>query len=571
LRDNANPKTQKDLLDWFRHAPLRMPRTQTELFQLLATYNPAFGWDAFAGTIDFSGITPRQICQVVLGRHPATVEQAIAAPDYDARQHFRAALVSREFRKRFLGYFLQAYRSKGRDIFIHVPKCAGTDLILNLGWRSVPLPKMLEVEGWTSDSEFLEIMAGLARAAASSDRLFIYGHMELGEYIDIAGIRPDDCLFTVLRDPVDLMVSQANYAVGRLRQDPTGQQPDAADYLRMLGLTHLPDTISSGELKNLTFKALLNPTVTESNRACFFLGRGSKAVFATALENLILHNAEITTTENYSRWLLERWGISSGSRHNRSEPILSNVEARRLCGAALADASTEDRKLYDVVSWALQEAGSASIKGQHLAALIGARLTDMLSTNEPPVMPTRARPGDAGQQLLVAESAERVEMYLSPVSAAVPGAASIETVLAIGFGNDADGKMYRRDGWAPAETDFTWTAARQSTIQLPTLAGEGRFIVRLIASPFVVPQLRPFQEVEVLIEGIRFGACRVTDVSVLEVVVPPAMLTENNRLTLTLRLPTATRPSEVVASKDQRELALAVRSMTILRVLPAAV
>jgi hypothetical protein len=103
------------------------------------------------------------------------------------------------------------------------------------------------------------------------------------------------------------------------------------------------------------------------------------------------------------------------------------------------------------------------------------------------------------------------------------------------------------------------------------LAGEGRFIVRLIASPFVVPQLRPFQEVEVLIEGVRFGACRVTDVSVLEVVVPPAMLTENNRLTLTLRLPTATRPSEVVASKDQRELALAVRSMTILRVLPAAV
>src|ERR1700712_4694198 len=103
LRDNQNPKTQKDLLDWFRHAPLRMPRTQPELFRLLATYNPRFGWDAFAETIDFAGVTPREICQVVLGRHPGSVEEAMPRPDYNARMHFRAALISREFRKRFIG------------------------------------------------------------------------------------------------------------------------------------------------------------------------------------------------------------------------------------------------------------------------------------------------------------------------------------------------------------------------------------------------------------------------------------------------------------------------------------
>ena len=197
LANDLKPATQKELLDWFRHTPVRMPRTQAELFQLLAGYHPRIGWDAFAETIDFNGVTPRQIYQVVLGRHPGTVEQAMDAPDYDPRRHFREVLVSPEFRQNFLGAFLRAYSSKGRDVFIHVPKCAGTDLILNLGVRSIPIPKMLEIDGWTGDAEFLEIVAGLARAALTQERLFVYGHMELGSYIDTAGIRPDDRIFTV--------------------------------------------------------------------------------------------------------------------------------------------------------------------------------------------------------------------------------------------------------------------------------------------------------------------------------------------------------------------------------------
>jgi hypothetical protein len=564
LEDGLKPATQKELLDWFRHTPMRMPRTQTELFHLLASYHPRIGWEIFAETIDFNGVTPRQIYQVVLGRHPGTVEQAMDAPDYDPRRHFREVLVSPEFRQNFLGTFLRAYSSKGRDVFIHVPKCAGTDLILNLGVRSIPIPKMLEIDGWTGDAEFLEIVAGLARAALTQERLFVYGHMELGGYIDTAGIRPDDRIFTVLRDPIDLMVSQANYAIGRVRQDPIGREPDAAEYLRLLGLTRLPSTISVGELKDLTLKALLNPLITEPNRACFFLGRGSKAVFATALENLIIHDVEITTTKNYDRWLLERWGIGQSDHHNRSDPILPNIEARRTCGAILAAASTEDRKLYDLVSWALQAAGTASIKGHALARLIGPPLTEALNTNTCPLTAPASR---EEQTILVAESPAYVEMYLSPVS--VAGPSRIETVISAGFGKEADGERYRLDGWAASEKGFTWTEGERCTIRLPVLSGAGSFIIRFVATPFIVAELRPFQEIELLIGGVRVGACKVKDIAVIEAEVPPDMLGDDEPLTVTLRLPTAVRPSEIVDSKDHRRLALAVRSLTILRIPPA--
>lgn len=571
LRESVQPETQKELLDWFRQTPLHMPRTQLDLFQLLAMYHPHIGWDAFAETIDFTGVTPRQIYQVVLGRHPETIAQAVAEPDYNPRRHFHAALVSREFRQNFLAAFLRAYRSKARDVFIHVPKCAGTDLILNLGGRSVPLPKMLEIDGWTNDVEFIEIVAGLSRAAATSDRLFVYGHMELGGYIDLAGVRPDDSIFTVLRDPIDLMVSQANYAIGRVRQDPIGREPDAAEYLRLLGLTRLPSNISIGALKDLTLKALLDPLITEPNRACFFLGRGSTAVFATALENLIVHNVEITTTKNYDRWLNERWGIAHSSHHNRSDPILPNIEARRSCGSALAAASAEDQKLYDIVSWALQQTESASITGQTLARLVGPPLTETLSTNQCPQLPVGGHKSCTEQKILVAESAEYVEMYLTPVSVTVPDAPKPETVVAVGFGKDADGARYRVDGWAASEQGFTWTEGEKSTVRLPVLTGEGTFIVRFVAIPFIVARHRPFQQVDLLIGDVRIGACQMKDIAVIEAEVPADMLQDDQRLTVTLQLPTATRPSEVTDSKDHRQLALAMRSLTVLRIPPPSV
>jgi hypothetical protein len=570
LENDMRRETQQDMLDWFRDAPMRMPRSQPELFQILALYNPHIGWDTFAEMIDFTGVMPRQIYQVVLDRSPESAQHALLRPNYDARKHFREALLSREFRTRILRSFLRAYPSKGRDVFIHVPKCAGTDLILNLGRRSVPLPKMLESDGWMSDDAFLEIIGGLARAAMTSERFFVYGHMQLGGYVESVGARSDDSIFTILRDPVDLMVSQANYVIGRLRQDPSGRDPDVAEYLRSLDLQRLPEQMSSGDLKGLALKALLHPEIARPNPACFHLGCGTRPVYASALENLIVHNVEITTTKNYDRWLKDRWGIGESKRHNSSEPLLSNAEARRLCSAELAASTKEDQKLYDIVSWALLQAGSTSVIGHELARLVGPPLTEALRANAGPSLPIASGETSTGQKILAAQDGKNVEMYLATVASPVPGIAKMETVVAVGFGANAGGDQYLLEGWARAEEKFTWTAAERCTIRLPTLPDAGRFVVRFTASPFVVKQRLPFQEVELVIGGVLVGTCEVRDISVIEAEVPADLPRDGKPVTITLRLPSAMRPNTISDSKDDRLLALAMRSMTVLQVVPAA-
>ena len=566
--DGVNQETQNDLLNWFRHAPVRMPRSRPELFQVLALYNPHMGTADFVRMIDFTGVTPLQIYQVVLGRSPESVEMALPHPDYDPAEHFLGALLSNEFRRNIQASFLLAYPAKGRDVFIHIPKCAGTDLILNLGHRSVPLPRMLGVDGWASDTEFLEIVAGLARAAMSAERLFAYGHMELGEYIDLVGIRPDDRIFTVLRDPIDLMISQANYAVGRIRQDPAGQQPDAAEYLHLLGLSRLPEQISCTDIKDLTVKALLNPLIAEPNRACFYLGRGSQARYATAMEDLIIHNVEITTTKHYDRWLLQRWGISESARHNRSESILPNAEARRLCGAVLADVIAEDQKLYDVVSWALGQSGAASVTGQDLVRLLGPPLTNALAANAIPPLPVISDATIAEAKILLAEEPERVEMYLAPVSVVVPGSVAIEAILSIDVRANTGVEDLLLDGWGLPEEAFTWTVSQHCTVELPLLQGNGPFLLRLIVSPFLVEKRLLFQQLDVMMDGVRLGSCKIKDMSVIEVRIP--VLKEPGRPRITLHVPTAARPSDVNGCRDKRLLGLAVHKIMVFQVAPNA-
>jgi hypothetical protein len=562
-------KTQKDLLHWHRHAPLRMARTRTELLNLLAFYNPKLGWDEFIRMIDFSGVTPTQIYQVVVGRSPDSPKLALGHANYDPAVHFREALLSPEFRRHIQSVFLLAYPDKGRDVFIHVPKCAGTDLILNLGQRSVPLPKMLELDGWVNDTEFLEIVAGLARAAASHDRLFAYGHMELGGYVSTVGVRPLDRIFTVLRDPIDLLISQANYAIGRVRQDPQGNDPDAAQYLSHLGLTSLPDDITRTELKDMTLRALLDPRISQPNRTCFYLGRGNQCRYSVAMENLIVHNVEITTTQLYNRWLKEQWGIAKGTRHNRSDPIISNAEARNLCAAALAESTAEDQKLFDVVSWALKKAGTASITGTELGRLVGPDLLETLPRNAIPALAALSGGEAAQASILMAETPEHVAMYLSPVSVVVPGSPKSEVVVTAEFGVDGLTEPFRLEGWAKPEKRFTWTNATESTIRLPPLPGGGSFVFRLIGSPFLSKGKISSQSVELMLGGVPLGGCNVRDMSVLECALPSDLLHRSGPIDITLRLPAAARPSEVSGANDDRLLALAVHSVAVLRVTPA--
>ena len=373
---NEVPETQRDMMLALPNRQVRMPRSLREVFGLLAYLSAAGGIEYLLDRIDFSDATPADISLAVFGRAPGEPAAAIPEPGYEARAHFRDAILSPEFRGRVMHNILTAFPDKGRDIFIHVPKCAGTDLIFNLATRGLPLPRMLELEGWLSDEEFLAAIGGICRIAPFHERFFVYGHMELGSYVYDAGVRAGDRIFTVIRDPLDQMLSQANYAIGRLRQDPTGSAPDTAEILQYLDIPRLPPEIGDRELKELACRALLHPEIAQPNRACTYLGRGMKGTYAAAIDRLVVHDVEITTTDLYERWLRERWNVGTSARHNRSDSILSRSDLRWLYADALRDRTAEDQKLFNTVAWALEQTGGASVTGMEIGRLAVGWLMD---------------------------------------------------------------------------------------------------------------------------------------------------------------------------------------------------
>ncbi len=557
-------ETQRDVVLAVARRKLPMPRTLRDVFSLLEHLTPDRELDSLLEMVDFTGITPGDVYLAILGLPPGDIAAARSFEGFDARLFFKTLLIGDDFRRSIMANFLNAFPEKARDVFIHVPKCAGTDLIINLASRQLPMPKLLEIDGWLTEREFLLTVAGIARLARHHERVFVHGHMELGEYVYNAGARSVDRIFTVIRDPLDQMLSQANYAVGRLRQDPLGKNLDTAEILNYLGMDRLPEECSNRELKDLATRVLLHPEITQPNRACTFLGRGMAGTFAAAIDRIVVHDVEIATTGSYDRWLLERWGIAASQHHNRSEPILSRNEVQWLYAEALQPAIAEDKKLFDLVGWALEQTGKASVTGMEIARLAGDWLLDGLPAS---LTPVAKRAGASGKpNLLAAEEPYAVDLHLQAARAADPTGPSTQILKSIDFGENGTGRDYQLDGWSVTERTFTWTNAASSRLELPAMPPGALCVLRLIGNPYVVEGKIPSQHIEVAVNGTIVGEAHVRDIAVIECELPRDLLRDREPVEITLHLRTAARPKELSGIDDDRLLAFALHRIVLMTV-----
>jgi len=226
---------------------------------------------------------------------------------------------------------------------------------------------MLEVESWVQKPDLFLALHDLMRAIPYYDRFFVYGHIPLSYYIDTVGIRAGDQVFSVIREPFELMLSQANYAVTRMRQDPLGEAPDTREIMNMLGIERLPDPVSVGEMRELVRQSLSHPEIAQPNRACFYLGGEEKVQYEAAMTNVVMHDVELTTTERYRDWLQDRWGLSPQSRHNESDHWLAVGDITGDLADLLRERTAEDCKFFGVVSRVLDQTGTTSVLGSDLA------------------------------------------------------------------------------------------------------------------------------------------------------------------------------------------------------------
>ena len=564
-RPLAPAQNQRELLHNWSHLPLRMPQSGRELIQLMTLYDPTLGLQDLISRINLTGVTPTSIFQLVHGRSPESISKALSDDAYDPGKHFSAALLSSEFQNNIMRLLLASYPEKSREVFIHIPKCAGTDLVLNVASRRLGVPQMLGLDGWISKEEFLTALSNFARAAPFYDDLFVYGHIELNDYVALAGVRPNDRIFTIIRDPIDLMLSQANYAVSRLTQDPTGTDPDTYLILRYLDLKALPENPSHEFLKNLAVRCLLDSRIAQPNRICHYLGKGKTPSYEQAIENVVTYNIEVTVAEKYKRWLQERWQLQTNSQHNRSISFLSKREASLFFSEQLAPLILEDKKFFDVITWALNTADRSSIAGLDVARLAGIGLLNTLPSSLG-LITHGQKTSSASVDLVAAHGAVNLDRYLQPIAEdlVVPDLLYQEA-FAIDFGAKGNAQAFIKTGWALPEKNFTWTASTLTTVNLPRPNVAADYLLRILATPLTAAKTVPLQRMTLTVNGHVIGTGVAKEVVAFEADLPWSLVVSRPQLEISMSLPDAATPREVNGGPDERLLAFAVHKFSLLR------
>ncbi|HEX3536699.1 MAG TPA: hypothetical protein VHU15_08020 [Stellaceae bacterium] len=347
---------------------LPAPENLRELFRLFSKYDAAQGLASLISRIDFGTVNPRQVYYCVHGRAPERLRAIMVQPGYSAEKHFVAAITSAEFQARVIWHFLNAFPEKRRLLFVHVPKCAGSDLSHHLASRFLTLPHRLTSDAWVARTELFETLRQLVLGVEDASALFVHGHIELERYLSAVPVRFGDRIFTIIRDPVEIAISQANYAVTLLVRDPEGTRPDSRRNLELLGLDRLPENPSHELLNSLAIRAFFDRRITRPNLICQHLAGGRRG-HRDAIRNIVLHDVEVTDTNHYNAWLHQAWGIESETRVNTSMKFLSREDIAQHADQ-VRELTAEDQKIFDLITWALAERGSPSVRGLDLLAMV---------------------------------------------------------------------------------------------------------------------------------------------------------------------------------------------------------
>ena len=204
---------------------------------------------------------------------------------------------------------------KSVDCCLHIPKCAGSDLSVNLVAKYPSISWQITQPAWTSKRELFSSLRDVVLRLRLSDTLFVRGHIPLTYYSHLHLIRPGDEVFTILREPHDIAISQINYVLTRLRRNESKVEPDpdVKAWLQSLDLSSAPENLTDELVKELATKMIYSESIVTRNPLCSWLGGGTAA---EVLEQLALNQVDVTDTVRYQAWLNEKWAITSSSREN---------------------------------------------------------------------------------------------------------------------------------------------------------------------------------------------------------------------------------------------------------------
>jgi len=346
-----------------RATKISFPVNPRELLKAFHLYDSMTGLDSLIQKIDFFGIQRHHLYYSILGRLPETGQVAVSDPALSIAEEFGSMLQSPEFQENIVRIFLTAFPELRRFIFIHVPKCAGSHLIDTLGKRYSHIGQNTSSRNWIPKSHLFDTLKNISLSIQNNTHsIFVFGHVCLDWYLERELIRPEDSAFTIVRNPVDIVISNTNYIIRRLLENPEAQDPDVKEWTGLLGLGRIKAD-APHELRGLALEILMNPAVTHGSLLCHMLGNGDAR---SAIDSLIRCDLEITEIGRYNLWLEEKWGIPPGPKRNVSPSIINRENLENEYFDYILDITREDRKLYALIMSSLNASAELSIRGSVL-------------------------------------------------------------------------------------------------------------------------------------------------------------------------------------------------------------
>jgi hypothetical protein len=341
------------------------PADPRALFEWLCLFEEQGGLTQLLSRLAFAGQRPEQIHYSVFGTLPRSVENALRWGRYYPRDHLNELLLSDDFQIALIPLLLRAFPEKRRLIFVHIPKCAGTDLTFHFRARHASLDRSLTDPSWTTKPAMLRRIARVVTHVHATDSIFVHGHINLADHIAANVIRPTDHVFTVIRDPLAAAISQINYILTRFDEDIIAGQlrPDTREWARAMDLGASPERMSGEFVKRVTRAALRAETLTVPNSFCQWLGGGGAQ---RVVERLATYDVEVTDVERYNDWLRATWGIDAATRWNASKKFISLQDLATEDVTSLNGITRDDQRLYRTVERLLTKSGKLSLTGEDL-------------------------------------------------------------------------------------------------------------------------------------------------------------------------------------------------------------
>jgi hypothetical protein len=342
---------------------LKAPAALRDTVLLFGQLGPEESVAGLFGRVDWTGVTRRQLIHAFLDRPPATAAEASDGAAFNASAAALELFASDAFRNDIALRLLRSFPGKRRVLFVHIPKAAGTDFMAAMRGVLPHVGNELGVKELVPDDRLALRLRRLARGVKGSDTIFMGGgHIPLSWYLDEKLYRFNDRLIAIVRHPREMCVSLANYIANGLKSDPALSRSDTRGWARALGLS--TDDIATMDARLLALAVVAHPKTQLVNPICSLLGDG---MAPAALDNLARACVEITSTEYYDRWLLERWNIVRKLHVNASPRLIGWDDLHPWQQARIEAGCQQDYIVYDAVTQCLARSGASSVTGPEVA------------------------------------------------------------------------------------------------------------------------------------------------------------------------------------------------------------